>query len=895
MAMLGPSADQVMRMHQEIEFGTRQLELEKRRLQRLDRDLAALRGSTKTRCGKVPPRAATPTIGGQPQCPSRSSGAGSLRPTSAAPGSRPGSRDRRPPSRGPIPSGISCDASGAITERGPVSAPLKVLMHRLEVEKRKLDGINHENAALRKEIDEIRRMRLQCNGIFDKLRDDIKLRSEQLQVFVQETTASSNVCEDAKHRVELLDKRREAERNEVNKKLCNLRKELRNTDFEKKKLEISLRKKDAGVQRKRALTLAEEEEGFSEGVMMRRIMKCAFLNCIQRRHIKRHQKSIEVFEQAFATIKLSTGIEHIEDIVKIFVNLESSNFSLLTYVNHMNREIEALEFLRRARRIREQERVAREQRNEKIRNEALEDARKELQATEASISEGRASCERLADLIEDLRPFFATITERLEGEVNKIKAAGASCPIDPVPRPAYQLNEDNLPEWLEWVEHSLGKYRDLLPCDGTVKGSIFPCTAAAQVKALPVKKPLPTHSLAPLVKAQELPTTAAPLPVDEHSSPAQKRAAAIRNQELMDEESEEEEFGERPLKAHELRTRAEQSALRRKRRLQGGRRSDDVMDTTPKSTMGPQSSMSTRPDSTSPQCATLVTQGADQSERDVLRDAMRTRSSAADEVRCGSSPSAEISEHPDRAPSRMGGDAGRSDWSLSADVCERPDRAPPKLGDGILRSASDLSADICEHADRGPSRSAGDAVRSVYSPSAESAELYARPQSRLGRDNDDDLEQSIESSSRGSSPVPPRPDSALPPRPPSRARGHRVGVTWSESPLHGKFQLVEVPCEQEDLDDLFQGHAEMTTDELVALARRMGITLGQLCFVKQSFDRIDSERSGYIGSQEVKDLLRSLCKSLTDEEVNAATLDLDLGAVERVDFSQFADCLAALE
>merc|ERR1719333_1260634 len=77
--------------------------------------------------------------------------------------------------------------------------------------------------------------------------------------------------------------------------------------------------------------------------MMKRILKLAFLNCIQRRHIKQHQKNIEIFEQAFATIKSTTGISDIEEIVKIFVKLEERNFSLLTYVNQLNREIESLE------------------------------------------------------------------------------------------------------------------------------------------------------------------------------------------------------------------------------------------------------------------------------------------------------------------------------------------------------------------------------------------------------------------------------------------------------------------------------------------------------------------------------------------------------------------------
>merc|ERR1719389_637728 len=92
---------------------------------------------------------------------------------------------------------------------------------------------------------------------------------------------------------------------------------------------------------------ADEEDEFSDSGFMKRILKLAFLNAIQRRHIKQHRKNIEVFEQAFATIKSSTGISDIEEIVKIFIGLEQRNFSLLTYVNELNRDIENIEIRNR--------------------------------------------------------------------------------------------------------------------------------------------------------------------------------------------------------------------------------------------------------------------------------------------------------------------------------------------------------------------------------------------------------------------------------------------------------------------------------------------------------------------------------------------------------------------
>merc|ERR1719359_713972 len=116
---------------------------------------------------------------------------------------------------------------------------------------------------------------------------------------------------------------------------------------EKVRKEMGVRGSGSGPKAKRQYMVADEEDRFSDQVMFRRILKLAFLNTIQRRHIKQHQKNIEVFEQAFATIKSTTGISEIEEIVKIFVSLEQRNFSLLTYVNQLNREIEATELRNR--------------------------------------------------------------------------------------------------------------------------------------------------------------------------------------------------------------------------------------------------------------------------------------------------------------------------------------------------------------------------------------------------------------------------------------------------------------------------------------------------------------------------------------------------------------------
>ena len=48
-------------------------------------------------------------------------------------------------------------------------------------------------------------------------------------------------------------------------------------------------------------------------------------------------------DEAFNTIKNTTGISDIDEIVKIFVKLEERNYSLMVYVNLLSRDIEQLE------------------------------------------------------------------------------------------------------------------------------------------------------------------------------------------------------------------------------------------------------------------------------------------------------------------------------------------------------------------------------------------------------------------------------------------------------------------------------------------------------------------------------------------------------------------------
>merc|ERR1719162_2264795 len=163
----------------------------------------------------------------------------------------------------------------------------------------------------------------------------------------------------------------------------------------------------------RAYMVADEEEAFSEPAMHRRILKLSFLNTIQRRHIKQHQKNIEVFEQAFATIKSSTGISDIEEIVKIFIGLEQRNFSLLTYVNQLNREIESIEIRNKELKEQLEEHKNKETLSNAHRDTALSDIMAQIAQTKAATKDKNGTIDDAAAVLEEIRPSIWNIVKLL--------------------------------------------------------------------------------------------------------------------------------------------------------------------------------------------------------------------------------------------------------------------------------------------------------------------------------------------------------------------------------------------------------------------------------------------------------------------------------------------------
>lgn len=501
--------DHMQRMHNEIEMTTRKLELEKRRLNKLEDEVERVSHEHSEKVLRLP------------------------------------STRRRQPR----------DEDGEKIERASATQArpsVRSLEHRLDKSIKKLNNLLHENEEVRCKIDGARRERLQMNQVFRKLQGDIKTNTSQTVQMQKEGDSNRREAEERQHRMGALRKQLNIERKQFEGTVGGMHDDLKKREMENRMQRVAM-VKDAfdRTEEKTKSLKADEEENFNSTWVMRRILKLAFLNTIQRRHIRQHQKNIEVFEQAFSTIKSTTGISDIEEIVKIFVVLEQRNFSLLTYVNELNSSIESFDKHNRELESQLQTKKAGDEDSDKKREEMVLEIKQQIENTITATQENQGQVTAHNEVLERSRPMIKAILKTTEKE---------NCSFGGQPAPEFTGGTENVLEWLTYVEKTLTQWKDFLPEDTRnkqPKNKNYKYTVGQQVLQLQPKNH--KHPPAPLVKPGELPS-AANVGLD---SGIEKRPALPNRDE--DSSDEEEDLQNHPWTRQELRDRAVAAVAKRKK------------------------------------------------------------------------------------------------------------------------------------------------------------------------------------------------------------------------------------------------------------------------------------------------------------------------------------------
>lgn len=226
--------ERLRRVQHEIEVITRRLELEKRRLNKLDDDLWRSRQEYED---KVMPAKVMPA-----------------KPPALAIKDQP---------KGRIP--LSARSEKQYLRKGlvpPKQRDVKRMENRLAKSLSKLNTLRHDNLAMRDKMDKLRRERLQMNQVFKKLQDDVRECNGQIKIIDGETEAARQEKDDASAQIAALKKKVNVERKEFKEGVVGLKQNLVYND-RKQREELNRYTKESKIRNtKRNFLVAEEESEF---------------------------------------------------------------------------------------------------------------------------------------------------------------------------------------------------------------------------------------------------------------------------------------------------------------------------------------------------------------------------------------------------------------------------------------------------------------------------------------------------------------------------------------------------------------------------------------------------------------------------------------------------------
>jgi hypothetical protein len=209
----------------------------------------------------------------------------------------------------------------------------------------RLSSIKADSAKIMLNIDMLRRERLSLDSAMTSAETDlINIKSSLNGTSILESKIKTSKRE-FDFRIAAVTKTKSYERELFKKSSDYVHAELNKTESVRKNLHLSSVSNIGNYDHRRLSSLStsamnSSKSFFDEQVIMRRIFRVAVMNAIQRRHISQQRSSTKQFEAAFKSIAECTGIDNVDEIVRIFKDDENRNFSLLRFDSELHSEIE---------------------------------------------------------------------------------------------------------------------------------------------------------------------------------------------------------------------------------------------------------------------------------------------------------------------------------------------------------------------------------------------------------------------------------------------------------------------------------------------------------------------------------------------------------------------------
>ena len=249
-----------------------------------------------------------------------------------------------------------------------IAKQIRILENRLDKALKKYNEALAHNKKLRENIDNLRRERLVFDQIYKKLEKELAEKKKEMARIIEISNKAYEARDAAQQEMAALKHQADKEQVEFEKEWKELGKMIEQDrkmkDFMKKEREkLSLQARAAppaaALPTAPSLSLphthspsppppsAQEHRGEmsieDEQKLKKKVLKGNWGIAKDKASIHASMEKVQSYEEAFAKIQAATGISDIDELVTTFINAEDQNFALFNYVNELNAECEKLE------------------------------------------------------------------------------------------------------------------------------------------------------------------------------------------------------------------------------------------------------------------------------------------------------------------------------------------------------------------------------------------------------------------------------------------------------------------------------------------------------------------------------------------------------------------------
>lgn len=217
-----------------------------------------------------------------------------------------------------------------------IAKQIQILENRLDKALKRYNEALANNKRLRENIDNLRRERLVYDQIYKKLEKELAEKKKEMARIIEISNKAYEARDAAQSEMSALKSQADKEQNEFEAEWKELGKMIEQDrkmkDFMKKEREKLSQQEHRGD-----MTVEQEQS------LKKKVLRGNWGIAKDKASIHASMEKVQSYEEAFAKIQAATGISDIDELVTTFINAEDQNFALFNYVNELNGECEKLE------------------------------------------------------------------------------------------------------------------------------------------------------------------------------------------------------------------------------------------------------------------------------------------------------------------------------------------------------------------------------------------------------------------------------------------------------------------------------------------------------------------------------------------------------------------------